>query len=116
MGRINFVVAAVEEGASEGKRHMEGAIVSFFGCAAPAVVGEETIQSVVAVGTGEVDAETGCRGFSLSSGKDSVAVSREGAGEGKKHHPDWEGPVVVEKDSNLSRWMAASLVSLQIPR
>lgn len=69
-----------------------------------------------AAGRREVDAEATGGGFSLNGGEDFVRVLEDKGVDGKKKVLGLEGAGVVKKDYDLRRSMAASLMSLKIPR
>lgn len=107
---------AAEEQIDERERHIEGAVVFSFECTAFAVVNEETAESVDVPETAEVHVKAGSRGLLLNSDRDGAGVPEDGGEAERKILWGGEGPVLVKKESDLRRWMAASSMSLETPR
>lgn len=84
--------------------------------AAYAVPNEEGDEGVGTVRRKEVNVKIGGREFLLSGGKDGVGVRDDEIANEIKNSWEWEGSVVVERNCDLRRLMAASLMSLKTPR
>lgn len=79
-----LVATAVKETADETKDHGKGTVLSCFEPTACAVVGEELVKSVGAVGRGEDDVEGGGERLFLHGGEEAVGVLENGNADGKE--------------------------------
>lgn len=107
--------APVKENADEGKEHVEGVAGSGFEHVPYVVLGKETVEGVDAVRREEVDVKAGGRTLMLNGKENGAGVLDEGGADKSKNTLGLGGAGTCEKNSDLRRSMAASLMSLKKP-